>query len=414
MSKPITSLNHSVHGCCDNPLHVVKESYRTYLGEQGYASSTQSSYLSCISHFGCWLAKHETAIDKVDVALVARFVEEHLPCCGCPGRVQRQPPQVRAALRQLLVVLRCAGITWLEPEPDAVQVELACFDAFLRDQRGLAATTRYQRGMIVGDLLRHSLDARGQLSPLSDTLLRACITRKLERWSPASGAVLASALRAYLHYRSWQGDDVAALLSAIVSPANWRLAGLPETLSDSEVERVLASFAEPLASRRRAAAIAQCVARLGMRACEVVGLELEDLDWEGGTIRLRQCKSRRADRLPMLSPVGEAISKYLLQERPACLSRRVFVRHVAPVEKPLRTNVVGRVIRDAYSRCNLPYSRVHIFRHSLATRVLDGGGSLKEVADVLRHRSLDTAQIYAKLDERRLSAVAMPWPGDRP
>jgi site-specific recombinase XerD len=89
----------------------------------------------------------------------------------------------------------------------------------------------------------------------------------------------------------------------------------------------------------------------------------------------------------------------------------VFVRHYAPVEVPLRANVVGRVIRDAYRRCGLPYTRVHIFRHSLAARILDAGGSLKEVADMLRHRHLDTAQIYAKLDERRLSEVAMPWPG---
>jgi len=277
----------------------------------------------------------------------------------------------------------------------------------------LSPSTRAQRRNVVSGLLRGSLDRNGQLRQLDAAALRGFVGTVLERWSPASVRVAAGTLRAYLRYRAREGDDVTALLPLIVSPAGWRLAGLPETIKADEVERVLGSFGPPLPSRLRGAAVAQCVARLGLRSAEVVGLDLEDLDREGGTVRLRRTRSRRVDVLPLPASVGAAIAAYLVDERPACASRRVFVLHVAPVEVPLQPNLVGRVIRAAYRRCELPYTRVHIFRHSLAERVLDGGGTFKEVADVLRHRSLDTTQIYAKLDERRLSAATMPWPGSR-
>ena len=393
-------------------LAALEAAYRRRLDDRGYAPGTRCQYLGCFDHFRHWATEASPAINVGACrGLVARFMTEHLPRCRCPGRVQRHPPQVRAALHQLLAVLDELGAGSASAVPDALGRELDGFDAYMRDQRGLAANTRTQRRRIVAGLLLRSLDQRGQLRGVDAAALRSFIGSVLERWSPASARVLAGALRAYLRYRARQGDDVAALLPVITSPACWRLAGLPETLEADEVERVLGSFGPPLPSRLRGAAVAQCVARLGLRSAEVVGLELEDLDWGAGTVRLRRSKSCRVDVLPLPAAVGAAIAAYLVDERPACTSRRLFVRHVAPVEVPLQPSLVGRVIRDAYRRCDLPYTRVHIFRHSLAARVLDGGGSLKEVADVLRHRSLDTTQIYAKLDERRLSAATMPWPG---
>ena len=396
----------------DEPLGVLAAAYGRRLKDRGYALGTRCQHLSCLDHFQRWAANTSPTLDVTTcLALVDRFVTEHLPRCHCRGRVQRHSPQVRAALRQLPPVLEALGSGSSSPTLDALERELEDFDAYMRDQRGLSANTRTQRRNIVTGLLRRSLDRRGQLRRIDADLLRSFIGTLLERWSPASAHVMAGALRAYLRYRAQQGDDVAALLPVIASPACWRLAGLPETIASDEVERVLGSFGPPLPSRLRGAAVAQCVARLGLRSAEVVGLELEDFDWRAGTVRLRRSKSRRVDVLPLPATVGAAIAAYLSDERPACASRRVFVRHVAPVEVALQPSLVGRVIRDAYRRCGLPYTRVHIFRHSLAARVLDGGGTLKEVADVLRHRSLDTTQIYAKLDERRLSAVTMPWPG---
>lgn len=397
-----------------SPLAPAESAYRQRLATCGYAQGTQHQYVSCITHFAYWMGVNTISMDRVSSVIIDRFIGEHLPRCTCPGRVQRHPPQVRAALRQLLTVLLDFGAVPDKSSTDVVEAELDRFETYQRDLRGLAMNTLLQRRRIVGDMLRHKHDEDRQLLPFDIMILRDFMAERLKRWSPASAAVVASALRAYFRYRALQGDDVIKLLSAINSPACWKLASLPETISSEQIDRVLNSFHAPLPSWRRGAAVAQCVARLGLRSSEVVGLELDDLDWQSGTLRLRHCKSRRADFLPMPMAVGAAIAEYLRDERPTCFSRRVFVRHVAPVEVPLLPSLAGRIIRDAYERCGLPFTRVHIFRHSLAARILGDGGTLKEVADVLRHRSLDTAQIYAKLDERRLSAVTMPWPGSTP
>jgi len=205
--------------------------------------------------------------------------------------------------------------------------------------------------------------------------------------------------------------ETVHLLPVIASPANWRLAPLPQTLSPSEVARLLDAFPPELPSHLRGYAMVRCLVDLGLREREVVSLELDDIDWEAGTLRIRKGKSRRVDVLPLPHITGQAITAYLRSKRPTTVSRCVFVRHLAPTDEPIRADVVRNTVRQAYRRCGLPSTRVHILRHTLASRLLETGGTLKEVADMLRRRELDTATIYAKVDTRRLAAVAMPWPG---
>ena len=115
--------------------------------------------------------------------------------------------------------------------------------------------------------------------------------------------------------------------------------------------------------------------------------------------------------LPLPATTGKAIAAYLKHERPQTANRAVFVRHIAPRDEPVGPDLVRKTIRQAYARAGLPYTRAHLLRHTMANRLLAGGSSLKEVADVLRHRSLNTTMIYAKLDSRNLVTVALPWPG---
>lgn len=412
MNRPNTPLRPDLTQSLRNgSLAGCEAPYRKWLDERGYATSTSRAYILCLTHFAQWATELGLTCETLSCSTIARFIDEHLPCCDCPRPVQYSRAQVRAALRQLQPALVAAGFTFVEADPNAVERELERYDAYLRDRRGLAVSTRLGRRRIIWDLLQLTAGVAGRPAWQEADRLRRFMAERADRWSPASLGTLAGALRSYLRYRRSLGDDVVALLPLVTSPAQWRLSALPETLSADEVECVLASFGASLPSWRRGLAIAQCVARLGLRSAEVVALELEDLDWDNGTIRLRRCKSRRVDRLPMPVLVGEAMTNYLRHERPSCKSRRVFVRHVAPVEEPLLPGVVKRTLLEAYTRCGLPYTRIHIFRHSLAARVLAGGGTLKEVADLLRHRHLDTTQIYAKVDLRRLDAVAMPWPG---
>jgi site-specific recombinase XerD len=141
---------------------------------------------------------------------------------------------------------------------------------------------------------------------------------------------------------------------------------------------------------------------------------LDDIDWRAGTITLRHTKGRREDVLPLPATTGTAIAAYLKDARPKTSNRAVFVRHLAPRDRPVGPDLVRKTIRQAYARAGLPYTRSHLLRHTMANRLLAGGSSLKEVADVLRHRSLNTTLIYAKLDSRKLVDVALPWPGSMP
>ncbi len=218
-------------------------------------------------------------------------------------------------------------------------------------------------------------------------------------------------MRGYFRFRATCGDQVHGLIGVVSYPANWQLASLPKALSPAEVERLLGSLGHGGPSGRRAEAIVRCALDLGLRSSEVAKLGLDDIDWRAGTVTLRRTKSRREDVLPLPEATGRAIADYLKFGRPKTINRSVFVRHVAPRNQPIGPDLVRKVIRQAYARAGLPYTRAHILRHTMASRLLEGGSSLKEVADVLRHRSLNTTLIYAKLDSNNLAAVALPWPG---
>ena len=388
------------------PLYVRR------LAGLGYARNTQRVYLYCVAHFAHWTSQCRIKIYDLVPAHVARFLDAHLPSCRCPQPARRSRHECRAALRHLLATLRDAGFPAAPREIDAIEDELSRFGRHMEHARGLAINTRNQRLHILRALLTSCRNGTRTAVPLIEAdELRGFIAHQLSRWSPASAQVLATTLRGYLRFRACGGDDVRHLLPVIATPANWRLAPLPETLSDAELDTVLSAFPEQLPSMRRAYAMVRCLVDLGLRAREVVQLRLDDIDWRSGTIRLDHNKSRRVDVLPLPRETGEAIAGYLEFERPRTTSRCVFVRHVAPVDAPVGPGIVRRAMREAYGRCGSTHTRVHVLRHTLARRVLASGGTLKEVSDLLRHRSLDTSQIYAKVDTSSLSQVALPWPG---
>jgi site-specific recombinase XerD len=396
----------------DSDLAPFVPAYVHRLIDQHYAANTVRMYVYGVAHFAHWTRRCRIGVRDLADEVVQRFVDEHLPCCTCPSPVQRCRHQVRAALRQLLITLVDAGVLTSRREPDAIEDQLGRFDAHMQQARGLAENTRVRRLCVVRSLLRFcaARDSDAMATPNADEL-RRFIAQELSRISPASAGSLAVALRSYLRFQALGGARVDHLLPVIASPASWRLAPLPQTLSLSEVARLLDAYPPELPSHLRGYAMVRCLVDLGLREREVVSLELDDIDWEAGTLRICKGKSRRVDVLPLPQTTGRAIAAYLRSERPTTVNRHVFVRHVAPLHKPIGPDVVRNTVRQAYRRCGLPYTRVHILRHTLAIRLLETGGTLKEVADILRHRALDTSMIYAKVDIGRLAAVAMPWPG---
>jgi len=390
------------------------DAFNRYLIERGYARNTVRAYLGYASHFLRWTQRSGLDLRGVDEALVAQFLDDHLLHCTCgwPTRGVRQ--DARAALGHLLVVLRTLGVVAPRAVSAApVDEELRRFDEYMERVRGLAPKTRSATLRIVRELLWQRFHDRPVvLSALKPEQVRCCFARLTDRCrAPLSVSAVVSALHGYFRFRAACGDAVHALMGVLSYPANWQQAALPKTLTDEEVERLLGSLDGPSPAMRRSAAIVRCAVDLGLRSGEIAALTLDDIDWEAGTLSLRKTKSRREQVLPLPEPTGRAIAAYLQYERPKSQHRQVFLRRMAPHDELIGPDLVRKTIRQAYQRAGLPYTRSHLLRHTMARRLLAGGSSLKEVADVLRHRSLNTTLVYAKLDSRNLRSVALPWPG---
>ncbi|NDP40792.1 MAG: tyrosine-type recombinase/integrase [Rhodoferax sp.] len=390
------------------------DAYEAYLRQGRYASVTTRGYLTCVAHFAHWMSQCGLQVPQVDERSIRQFLDQHLRSCNCPCPVVRVYGDLRAALGHLLIVLRAQSAIPKVPEPvGPIADELRRYDDHMCNARGLTAGTRCGQLRIIGRLLLHKFVDRpvviGKLQP-SD--VRQFIAVQMKLVDTVSNAfTLASALRSYLRYRSTCGDQIQGLLGAISSPAHWGLASLPRALKPVDVERLLASFTPEVASPLRGYAIVRCALDLGLRSSEVAKLQLTDIDWRAATVTLRSTKSRRQDIFPLPEVTGRALADYLQHERPKTTNSAVFVRTMAPRDKPIGSDAIQKIIRNAYRRIGLNHGRSHALRHTLACQLLEGGSSLKDVADVLRHRSLNTTRIYAKLDNRKLVAVAMPWPG---
>jgi site-specific recombinase XerD len=390
------------------------DAYTRHLTERRYASGTVGSYLACVAHFARWTTRCRLDIRRIDEDVVQRFLDDHLPRCNCACPVRKTHRDLRAALGHLLIVLRSNFVIAERlPGTTPVDQELRRFDDYLNHVRGLAPKTR---SMFLHTARRLLFDQFGGrpvvISEIKPEDVRRFVACQSELYStPASAGTLASALRGYFRFRATCGDQMHGLIGAVSYPASWQLASLPKALSSAEVERLQGSLGHNGPSARRAEAVVRCALDLGLRSNEIANLGLDDIDWRAGTVTLRRTKSRREDVLPLPEVTGRAIAEYLKFERPQTTNRSVFVRHVAPRDQPIGPDLVRKMIRQAYARAGLPYTRAHLLRHTIASRLLDGGSSLKEVADVLRHRSLNTTLIYTKLDSTNLAAVALPWPG---
>jgi len=393
----------------DNAFATIIESYDEYLQAARYGHRRRR-YLASVVHFGQWLNSEGIAASQTDEALISRFLSEHLPRCGCQRPVPLRMIEVRAGLNILLRLLRSQGIV-AAPADDDIARELARFDGRMAEVWGLSQGTRDHRCLIIRRFLRAQFGPGPiVLGSISASAVRSFVLGE-PGWSASTIRVMGGAVRCWLRYRELLGDKIADLQRAVPRPAYWRQTTLPDTLSETELLELFASFDIACRSRRRGYAIVRCLADLGLRCSEVVGLRLDDIDWQAGTLHIAAGKARRADVLPLPAATGAAIADYLMHERPKTACRSIFVRHVAPLGEPVSRRAVQQAVHAAYRRCGWNRTRIHILRHTLGSRLINAGTPMKQIADLLRHRSIVTSATYTRVDVGRLSAVAMPWPG---
>lgn len=398
-----------------NPLAKHLAALAEHLDGRGHTATVIQSYVQAAEHFGYWLQLAGRTADEVDAAAVQTFLTQHLARCRCPAPHSRTVATLRAALHQLVLVMQTHGADAASPTPiDAVAT---AFDSHLTTTCGLAAPTRLSYGRFV----REFLAARYGTGPIDVATLTLAdvttfVTTRTAHLAPGAANVITVAMRSFLRYLRLQGVGDARWLAAVPRAAQWRLATLPPVFTEAELSAFLAAFDRTTATGRRGYALALCFTQLGLRVGEVARLSLDDIDWRAGVLTLLPGKTRRASQLPLHANVAAALADYLRHGRPLSSSRVIFVHHRAPRGAPLGASGVRCAVRAAYGRAGMGtrWTGTHVLRHTTATRMLRAGVSLKGIADVLRHRSLDTSAIYAKVDRAALAEVALPWPWVQP
>ena len=392
--------------------------YVGHLEAHGYCPSTIQQYVQGAEHFGRWLKRSGDTIGDVDADRITAFLTQHLPRCRCAMPCSRTVTSVRAALHQLLAVAPRDGRSTPEPiAPRSIEATVHAFERHLTDTCGVTPATRHYyrretRGLLTMRFGRGPVD----LAALRLADVQACVIERAATLAPASANVVATALRSFVRFLQLQGIASSTWAAAIPRAADWRLARVPRVLTDDEVHAFLAAFDRVAAQGRRDYAMALCLLELGLRAGDVAQLTLDAIDWRASTVTLAAGKARRGSCLPLPARVARAVADYLRHGRPPTAGRALFVEHRPPRGRAIRVTGVRSAMRLAYARAQLDprLTGTHVLRHTMATRLLQRGVSLKAIADVLRHRSLDTSAIYAKVDLPTLATVALPWPERQP
>ena len=397
------------------PLGTVLEDLSSHLSDRGLARGTIQQYLQAAEHFTAWLHRQRTLPREISEESVQLFLKSHIPRCRCRNHCPTYLINLRTALRHLLKMLRQRGeLPTKNPAKDVpIEATLDRYQKHLSETCGLAETTINRRTCVVREFLNRVFGKRPlRLERIRRQELFTFVADYGRCHKPGSTKVITCSLRSFLRYLQFCGQADASLVGAVPTIPQWTLDRLPRVMNDEQLASFFNCFDRSTLSGRRDFAMALCLAELGLRAHEVISVRLEDIDWRRSTLKISAGKSRRERLLPLTHRVGRAIASYIRYGRPATSAQTLFVRHSAPRGMPLNTEQVRGAMRRAYAKvagCER-WTGTHVLRHTAATRLHRRGVSLKEVADILGHQSLDTTAIYTKIDLTSLSAVALPWP----
>jgi site-specific recombinase XerD len=393
------------------PLSEHLDTYATAVAQQGYARHSIRTQVVVIADFSQWLQQKHLEVGNLNDEVVDRFLRHR-------QRHNESRQGDACVLNRFLTMLGQMGVVEQHlktPVENPAQNMIYEFRRYLIQERGLSTATLQYYVPFIGQFLSERFRHK-TLNP--STLCAADVTgfvqRHAHQLSPGRAKLLVTALRSFLRYLRYHGEISLDLAACVPTVPNWSKSTLPKFLPPGTVQRVLNHCDRRTPLGRRDYAILLLLARLGLRAGEVVALNLKDLDWEAGQMTVHG-KGGRSAQMPLPADVGEAIAAYLRNGRPRCLNRRVFIRAKAPLRGFASSVAICFIVMQALKRAGVESARkgAHLFRHTLACDLLRQGCSLDEIGELLRHQSPDTTAIYAKVDLTALQSLALPWPGGR-
>jgi site-specific recombinase XerD len=380
------------------PLERWAQEFVSGLARLGYALPSIRRVLFVFVFVNHWLGTRRLRPGN----LTAEHVEQL--------RRARRSDNYRRSLAKVLQFLRGVGaVPPVRPIARRTGLDrlLDRYREYLVDQRGLSGgVVRWYCTLAQRFLRGRPRDAH--LRRLTAGEVREFLRQEARGFSSRHAGCVASALRSLVRFLHAEGRIPASLVGAVPSIAGWRGAALPRALTPGAVRRMLRSCDRRTRSGRRDYAVLLLLVRLGLRAGEVARLELDALDWRRGEVVVHG-KGKTLSRLPLPQDVGQALSAYLMR-RPRVASRALFLRSRAPLQR-LTQPAITHLVAKASQRAGLARVGPHQLRHTLATEMLRRGATLAQIAQVLRHRSLTTTALYARVDRVALRELAQPWPG---
>ena len=395
----------------NGPIHAQIACFAKCLAERGYSNSSIDHRRRLITALDQWFVQSRIGLKDFNEGRIDQFLRD---------RRKQYSPQFAdpPTLRCFLDHLRHAELV---PPPASkrdnsplAQLQ-ANFAEYLAEERGLKQKTRDQYLAVTGSFLSDRFENRViLLNKLTPQDVAKFVISRARCISPTTAQHAATVLRNFLRFLYKRGDIHSDLRMSVPAVANWSLAPVPKYLPAAEVELLLEKNNQNSATGQRDHTILLLLARLGLRAGEVVHMTLDDIDWEAGELTIGG-KGSRQERLPIPEDVGIALARYFHEIRPRCASRRVFIRMHAPHLGFKDSSSITGIVHGALNRAGLnPAHRgAHLLRHSLATRMLRGGASLTEIGKILRHQLTRSTAIYAKVDLTALRGLAQPWPGGK-
>jgi site-specific recombinase XerD len=394
----------------DGPSGHLLEGFAEELRQAGYSEITARGHIRAAEHLIYWTGREGLSINTLDEQFVEDF-SHHLNRCLCPRYAHTYRLRVRNGVRLFFKYLQRAGVVSTSTIEQTSQdpVLFVSFCQWMRQQRGTGDPTLYNYGFALRDLLKSLGEDPGKFDAQS---LRKFILERSQQYGWSAAKKCTTAVRMFLRFLIAEGKCPAALEAAVPVLAHWRLSSLPRYLQPDEIERIIASCDPTTQVGKRDRAILLLLARLGLRAGDIVQFRLGDIDWNGAWIHVSG-KGRCQTRLPLTQEIGDAIVTYLEDGRPQSDADRLFIRARAPFRALASHCAVSVIVTRAMRRAGVTCpsrGAAHVLRHSAATSMLRQGASLHEIAAILRHRSIETTQIYAKVDVGALRQIAQPWP----
>jgi len=391
------------------PLNEHLGAYAAAVAEQGYTHDSIRQQIVVIADFSRWLAQKHINVQ----ALNSQVVDRYLRLRRRQQRIRRGEPKT---LARLLAMLGQKGVVKQHQQPVADNARTRItneFRCYLLQERGLSPSTLLNYVPVAEQFLAERFhNAVPNFAMIRATHVTGFVLRHARQLSPVRAGLMVTALRSFFRYLRHRGVIATDLAACVPTVPNWSLSTLPRFLPAAVVERILECCDRTTSVGRRNHTILLLLARLGVRAGEVVGLSLDDIDWSTGQITIRG-KGGKSAQLPLVNDVGSALADYLRHDRPRSATRRVFLRHRAPLVGFGNSSTISSLVRRALKHAGVEsaHTGAHVLRHSLATSLLRQGGSLDEIGELLRHQSPNTTAIYAKVDVTALHTLALPWPG---